>query len=208
MHISLHCPNEMLWSLHCPKLIALITSVSRTKYINHFIAPNQMHWSLHCPKLNALITSVMQRPQAITWTNISLVYWHIVCVTQLHWVKEIHMMSKWRLVSNITCWWNIISWWFWTFFVVYVYNWDSLWLGGELMIYCPSAVPWGHSRAGQQSGGIVALTHWGRMTPICVSKLTIIGSHNDLSPSQCQAIIWTNAGILLIGPLGTNSVES
>ena len=46
------------------------------------------------------------------------------------------------------------------------------------------------------------LTHWGRMTHICVSKLTIIGSDNGLSPGRRQAIIWTN-GILLIGPLGT-----
>ena len=51
------------------------------------------------------------------------------------------------------------------------------------------------------------LTHWGRVTHICVSKLTIIGSDNGLSPGRRQAIIWTNAGILLIGPLGTNSSE-
>ena len=51
------------------------------------------------------------------------------------------------------------------------------------------------------------LTHWGRMTHICVSKLTILGSDNGLSPSRRQAIIWTNAGILLIGPLGTNFSE-
>ena len=50
-------------------------------------------------------------------------------------------------------------------------------------------------------------THWGRVTHICVSKLTIIGSDNGLSPDRRQAIIWTNAGILLIGPLGTNSSE-
>ena len=50
----------------------------------------------------------------------------------------------------------------------------------------------------------VNLTHWGRVTHICVSKLTIIGSDNGLSPGRRQAIIWTNAGILLIGPLGTN----
>ena len=49
-----------------------------------------------------------------------------------------------------------------------------------------------------------ALTHWGRVTHICVNKLTIIGSDNDLSPGRRQAIIWTNAGILLIGPLETN----
>ena len=38
-------------------------------------------------------------------------------------------------------------------------------------------------------------------------KLTIIGSDNGLSPGRCQAIIWTNAGLLLIGPLGTNFSE-
>ena len=51
------------------------------------------------------------------------------------------------------------------------------------------------------------LTHWGRVMYICVSKLTIIGSDNGLSPGRCQAIIWTNAGILLIGTLGTKVSE-
>ena len=51
------------------------------------------------------------------------------------------------------------------------------------------------------------LTHWGRVTHICVSKLTIIGSDNGLSPDRRQAIIWTNAGILLILTLGTNFSE-
>ena len=37
-----------------------------------------------------------------------------------------------------------------------------------------------------------------------VSNLTIIGWDNALSPGRRQAIIWTNAGILLIAPLGTN----
>ena len=41
----------------------------------------------------------------------------------------------------------------------------------------------------------------------CVSKLTIIGSNNGLSPGRRQALIWTNAGILLIGPVGTNFSE-
>ena len=46
-----------------------------------------------------------------------------------------------------------------------------------------------------------ALTHWGRVTHICVNKLTIIGSDNDLSPgrqatshylNQCWNIVnWT-----------------
>ena len=53
----------------------------------------------------------------------------------------------------------------------------------------------------------VELTHWGRATHICVSNLTFIGSDNGLSPDRRQAIIWTNAGLLLIGPLGTNFSE-
>ena len=51
------------------------------------------------------------------------------------------------------------------------------------------------------------LTHWGRVTHICVSELPIIGSNNGLSPGWLQAIIWTNAGILLIRPLGTDFSE-
>ena len=53
----------------------------------------------------------------------------------------------------------------------------------------------------------ITLTHWGRVTHIWVGKLTIIASDNGLSPSWHQTIIWTNAGILLIGPLGTNFSE-
>ena len=51
------------------------------------------------------------------------------------------------------------------------------------------------------------LTHWGRVTHICVSKLTINGSDNGLPPDRRQAIIWTNAGILLIRTLGRNFSE-
>ena len=58
-----------------------------------------------------------------------------------------------------------------------------------------------------QNGFVIPLTHWGRVTHICVSKLTIIGSDNGLSPDRRQAIIRTNAGILLIGPLGINFSE-
>ena len=45
------------------------------------------------------------------------------------------------------------------------------------------------------------------MTHVCVSKLTIIGPDNGMSPVGRQAIIWTNAGILLIPNLGTNFRE-
>ena len=45
------------------------------------------------------------------------------------------------------------------------------------------------------------------MTHICVSKQTIIGLDNGLSPDRRQAIIWTNAEILLIRSLGTKYSE-
>ena len=51
------------------------------------------------------------------------------------------------------------------------------------------------------------LNHVARETHICVGKLTTIASDNGFSPGRRQAIIWTNAGILLIGPLGTNYNE-
>ena len=54
---------------------------------------------------------------------------------------------------------------------------------------------------------LAELTHCGRVTNKCVSKLTTIGLDNGLSPDRRQAIIWTNAGILLTRPLGTNFSE-
>ena len=47
----------------------------------------------------------------------------------------------------------------------------------------------------------MGLTHWGQVRHICIGNLTISGSNYGLSPGQHQAIIWTNAGILLIEPL-------
>ena len=70
--------------------------------------------------------------------------------------------------------------------------------------------PWcgeSHKRGSGCTHGNSNLTHWGRMTHICVGKLTTIGSDNGLSPGRRQSIIWTIAGILLIWPLGTNFSE-
>ena len=60
------------------------------------------------------------------------------------------------------------------------------------------------NRTAHGSGG---LTRWDRVTHICSGKLTSIGSDNCLSPGRHKAIIWINAGLLLIGPLGTNFSE-
>ena len=56
-------------------------------------------------------------------------------------------------------------------------------------------------------GSEAYLTHWGRVTHICVSKLTIVASDNGLSPGRRLAIIRTNDGILWIQYLGTNFSE-
>ena len=52
-----------------------------------------------------------------------------------------------------------------------------------------------------------SLTHWGLVTHIWVRKMIIIGPDNGLSPGRRPAITWTNAGILLIGPMATNFSE-
>ena len=51
------------------------------------------------------------------------------------------------------------------------------------------------------------LTHWGWVTHIYISKLTIIGSDNGLSPGRRQTIIWTNDGVLLIELLRIKLIE-
>ena len=43
----------------------------------------------------------------------------------------------------------------------------------------------------------MVLIHWGRLTHICVSNQTNIGSDNGLSPGRRQTIVWNNAGLLL-----------
>ena len=52
-----------------------------------------------------------------------------------------------------------------------------------------------------------SLMYWGRVTHLRASNLTMIYSNNGLSSSRCQAIIWSNAWIWLIGALGANCGE-
>ena len=72
----------------------------------------------------------------------------------------------------------------------------------EKMAYI-EAWPWKIIPADFTEIWVLGLTNWDRVMLKRVSKLTIIGSDNGLSPGQHQAIIWTIAGILLIGPSGT-----
>ena len=84
-----------------------------------------------------------------------------------------------RLLANILCQW------------VKSLTFDDIWK------YCLQNV----------SHIVQAWSHWGRVMHICTSNLTIIGSDNGLWPDRHQAIIWTNARILLIQTLETNFSE-
>ena len=82
-----------------------------------------------------------------------------------------------------------------------MFDWEC---GTQLLIVTWSVV---HRDLTQRQFVYSALTHWGRVTHICVSKLTIIGPNNGFSPGRRQAIIWTNAAILSNRPFGTNFSE-
>ena len=89
--------------------------------------------------------------------------------------------------------------------ILYKLSWTSCHILTRLMS------PYGVTRPMSQrlfAWFVYCSTYWGRVTHICVGKLTTIGSDNGFSPGRRQAIIWTSAGILLIGPLGTNFTET
>ena len=74
---------------------------------------------------------------------------------------------------------------------IFVWNWSNamdIWSTQRILMAC-------------------CLTHWGRVTHICISQIIIIGSESGLSPDRRQAIIRNNDGILLFGPLGRNFSE-
>ena len=79
--------------------------------------------------------------------------------------------------------------------------WAELLCGAHLIYQTAPFISWTLLWSGTY---IIILTHWGRVTYIGVGDLTIIGSDNGLSPGRRQAIIRTNAGILLMRPLRTN----
>ena len=55
---------------------------------------------------------------------------------------------------------------------------------------------------------VLQLTHWGRVTHICVGNITTIGSDNGLSPGRRQAIIWNNAELSCHGVLEHKTGDS
>ena len=103
--------------------------------------------------------------------------------------------SAYIVAQNIVAQWHAVS--YKLPFTYCSYPRDSAWV--PVTIRSPE--PWATS-------GYRCLTHWGRVTHICVGNLTIIGSDNGLSPGRRQAIIRTNIGLLSCGTLGICINES
>ena len=157
-------------------------------------------WLLDSPSLTA--QSLDEHPQYfMTQFNDDLKYFKNAVTTDLYESGVVKLLVRllfviFKIVQN--CWKFTKTWW-----------------GSHLRLWGIITIPriWFRWIFGQSLRwlnhpvGVSAwwLTHWGRVTHICVGKLAMIGSDNGLSPARRQAIIWTNAGILLIGPLGTNS---
>ena len=124
------------------------------------------------------------RRQAIIWTNADPIHWRINAAlgedeSRYYYKNDVDLLSVEPLVSSFN---DILK-------NINVFSGNTF----ENISYKMSGICM-----------VKMLTHWGRVTHICVSKLTIIGSDNGLSPGRCQAIIWNNAGLLLIEPLGTH----
>ena len=99
--------------------------------------------------------------------------------TWLHWIRQRHLQDDTRNIQV------------WGFGVSYIRDFTV-----NIFIAKLSMMPMFNS---------LRRSEWA--THICVSKLPIIGSDNGLSHGWCQAIMWNNAGLLLIEPLGTNFGE-
>ena len=143
-------------------------------------------------------------------------YCQSVCLKQTTLEEDRELFLRF---SSILCLWfeiqgrrtdNFFYWVLSTVFIMFF-----LWLTSSNLYMCSSA---------HASIWILAQNHWNeRKNNIIVSvdgletndvswranshKLPTIGSDNGLSPGHCRAIIWTNVGILLIGPLGTSFRE-
>ena len=98
--------------------------------------------------------------------------------TMTSWYKRFHLLNSPSLYFLIK------AWAYWS----NVWNWE---------VKINLKLPFSIEDSSEKSVAILLTHHW----------LTIIGADNGLSPGRRQAIIWTNAGILLIEPLGTNFSE-
>ena len=84
---------------------------------------------------------------------------------------------------------------------------EYFWISDDNSLRCVEVLCYHHHLMVIFTWNLVSSTDWGRVTHICVSKLNIIGSDSGLSPGRCQAFIWINGEILLIGRIRRDSNE-
>ena len=149
------------------------------------------------------------RHQAIIWTKTGILLIGPLETNFSEILTKIHTFSFRKIHLEIlsSVWQpfcldlNVLTHWDWNKIAIILQNTSLNSFSRMKIVVCWIKIHWNVSSGLQ-------LTHWGRVTHIiCDIKLTIIGSDNGLSPGRRQAIIWTNAGLLLIGPLGTNFSE-
>ena len=150
--------------------------------------PNVLHWLC----ISATFENNFRSPHGdVAWLILrSIDHFNVVYVAgaqaepeycanmHRYWIKQYSRRVTQEVWNDTECSWNQAKH---HSSITYLAFAEGLW--NWLLIYC-----------------VWCITHWGRVTHICVSKLTIIGSDNGLSPDRRQTIIWTNAGLLLIGP--------
>ena len=152
-------------------------------------------WHVSCivsadsPNIHSLHTNIHNNLLALEWNIVNnlVSVTSIILLTQYFWVQEVHTTGLFFI--------NIIV----KDVMISINNADQ---NNQRRHDLKELCYWNHHQS-----NVTSLTHWGRVTHICVSKQTIIGSDNGLSPGRRQAIIWTNAGKLLFGPPGTNFSE-
>ena len=118
-------------------------------------------------------------PYKVHWPSYQLPFLGFYFYTLFDLVQGINAVSLWPW-SHITFLCNQI-------YTIYRATWENM----NYLYFCPD----------------LQLSHWGRVPHICISKLNHHWFRNVLLPDRRQAIVWTNAGILFIGPSGTNFSE-
>ena len=159
----------------------------------------ELPWHVQTSDLIGSLESILAQNEFSRYLNYGLMhhYWNGV---QINWGSSCSLEGWWLANSCMVNYWGS------SYFTRFVWpSWiTSKWICGYIgAIFVTSYTGSGHFDNFQCSRcpkihqhGSADLTHWGRVMHIC--KLTITGSDNGLSPGQHQAIIWTNAGILLI----------
>ena len=133
-----------------------------------------------------------------------------ILVSWFHFLDKFCWSQKILIVMNIYAY-MYIHIYIYVYIYKYIYIW-SLWSTpyacvDNTLMPLPCFICLIYLTRDTVSQPLTELTLWGRVTHTCASNPTIIGSDNGLSPGRRQAITWTNVGILLIGPLGTNVTE-